>query len=76
VRHDRGGADEWRTLFEDWPTYGDPEAQKAHFHPQLVLYGEWILMTGGDPETQTNQVYLVDASDLPVTAGIPDVVSP
>jgi hypothetical protein len=32
-------------------------------------------MTAGDPATQTNQVFLLDISDLEPTAGIPDVLS-
>jgi len=73
VRHDPVQGDEWRALTGDWPTYGDPDAQKAHFHPQVVLDRKWLLLTGGDPATQTNQVFLLDISDLAPTAGIPDL---
>ena len=70
-RHDPGGADTWLALTGNWPTYGDPDSQKAHFHPQVVLDRRWILMTGGDPTTETNQVCLLDISDLTATRGIP-----
>jgi hypothetical protein len=75
VRHEPSGTDEWRALTGDWPTYGDPDAQKAHFHPQVVLDRQWLLVTGGDPVTETNQVFLVDISDLAPTAGVPDITS-
>jgi hypothetical protein len=71
VRHDPNGRDEWRALTGDWPTYGDPDAQKAHFHPQVVLDRQWVLLTAGDPATQTNQVFLLDIADLEPTAGVP-----
>ncbi|HXG39565.1 MAG TPA: hypothetical protein VNJ28_01350 [Candidatus Limnocylindrales bacterium] len=72
VRHDPARGDEWLALTGDWPTYGDPDAQKAHFHPQVVLDGRWVLMTAGDPVTRTNQIFLLDVSDLEPTGGIPD----
>jgi hypothetical protein len=76
VEHDPAGTDQWLQLTTDWPTYGDPDAQKAHFHPQVVLEGRFVLMTAGDPTTQTNQIFLLDISDLEPTRGIHEVVSP
>lgn len=70
-RHDPTGSDTWLDLTGNWPTYGDPDSQKAHFHPQVVLDRKWILMTGGDATTETNQVCLLDISDLTATRGIP-----
>jgi hypothetical protein len=69
-RHDLTGADSWLGLTGNWPTYGDPDSQKAHFHPQVVLDRQWVLMTGGDPVTETNQLFLLDISDLTETHGI------
>ncbi|MFC1451730.1 hypothetical protein ACFLSJ_00110 [Verrucomicrobiota bacterium] len=59
----------WRELTGDWPTYW--WGQKAHFHPQLTPDRKWILFTAGDPRTETNHIFLLDASDLPDTQGIP-----
>ena len=73
--HDPDGTDTWVPLTGDWPAFGDIDAQKAHFHPQVVLDRQWMLVTGGDPASQTNQVFLLDISDLDVTAGIPDLRS-
>jgi hypothetical protein len=71
VDHDPAGQDRWLDLAGNWTTYGDPDSQKAHFHPQVVLDRRWILMTGGDPATETNQIFLLDIADLSATAGIP-----
>lgn len=60
--------DHWQPLTGNWPTFGG--GQKAHFHPRMVLGGAWILITAGDPDSQSNHLYLVDASDLPETQGI------
>jgi hypothetical protein len=71
----RAGRHEWLRLTGDWPTYGG--GQKAHFHPQLTPDRRWILFTGGDPATQTTQMFLLDVSDLRDTAGIsPELLSP
>ena len=72
VRHDPEGEDEWLALTGNWPTYGG--GQKAHYHPRLTPDRQWILITGGDPRTESNHLFLVDASDLKATEGIPDVV--
>lgn len=32
-------------------------------------------MTAGDPATRTNQLFLLDISDLSATTGIPDVTA-
>jgi len=49
-------------IIGEWPTYG--QMQKSHFHPQLTPDRNWLLFVGGDPETQSNQIYMVDVSDL------------
>jgi hypothetical protein len=67
VRHVLG-ADEWMPLTGNWPTYGT--GQLRHFHPRLVLGGRWMLIAAGDPASETTQIFLLDASDLPVTEGI------
>ncbi len=67
VRHAPAG-DEWMPLSGDWPAYGG--GQKAHFHPRLVLGGQWILICAGDPSSQTNHLFLLDASDLPESEGV------
>jgi hypothetical protein len=41
--------------------------QRSHFHPTFTADGKWILFNGGDLETRTNHLYLLDASDLPET---------
>jgi len=71
VRHDPAGQDTWLNLTGDWPTYGS--RQKSHFHPQVTPDRNWILMTAGDPRTETNHLFLLDISDLPETEGIPFV---
>lgn len=69
--HDPQGEDRWQALTGDWPTYGS--GQKSHMHPQLTPDRHWMLMTAGDPATQTNHIYLLDIADLPDTTGIPAV---
>lgn len=71
--HDPVAGDVWWSLTDDWPPFGDPDGQKAHHHPQVVLDRRWLLITAGDPETRTNQVFLLDIADLAPTLGIPDV---
>lgn len=68
VRLDEEKGNEWLQLCGDWPTYGG--GQKAHFHPQITPDRNWILFTGGDPATQTNHIFLLDASDLKDVEGI------
>lgn len=68
VRLNPYGTDEWLRLTGTWPTYGG--GQKAHFHPQLTPDRRWILFSGGDPATQTTQMFLLDVSDLADSAGI------
>ncbi|HEY8666751.1 MAG TPA: hypothetical protein VIL86_08810 [Tepidisphaeraceae bacterium] len=67
-RHNPGGEDHWLALTGDWPTYGG--GQKSHFHPQVVLNRQHILMTAGDERTRTNHIYLLDIADLTPTQGI------
>ncbi len=51
------------TLCGDWPTFGS--GQKSHFHPRITSDRRWIMMVAGDPATRTNQIFLLDISDLP-----------
>ena len=71
AKHTPDGQDEWVPLTGNWPTYSS--GQKSHFHPQLTPDRKWILMTGGDPDSETNHIFLIDLSDLNDTEGIPDV---
>ncbi len=74
VSLDRQAGNRWLRLTGTWPTFGG--GQKAHFHPQLTPDRKWILMTGGDPTTQTNHMFLLDASDLQDSEGIsPELLS-
>jgi len=68
VRLDRQNGDRWLRLTGNWPTFGG--GQKAHFHPQLTPDRKWILLTGGDPSTRTNHIFLLDVSDLKDSQGI------
>jgi hypothetical protein len=73
LRLDRRG-NQWLRLCGNWPTYGG--GQKAHFHPQLTPDRRWILLTAGDPASRTNQLFLLDVSDLKDTQGIsPELLS-
>ncbi len=72
--HDPGRGDAWRDLTTDWQPFGDPDGQKAHHHPQVVLDRRWLLITAGDPDTRTNQLFLLDIADLEPTRGVPDVL--
>ena len=66
---------EFFDLTGSWPTYGG--GQKSHFHPQITPDRKWILFTGGDPRTQTNHLFLLDATDLEEMAVIsPELLSP
>ncbi len=70
--HDPEGGDIWVRLTGTWPTYGG--GQSSHFHTQVTPDRQWILFTGGDPhDSQSNQLFLLDISDLPETQGIPSV---
>ena len=62
VRLCQDGSDEWLELTGNWPTYN--RGQFSHFHPQLTPDRQWILFTGGDPATETNHLFLLDATDL------------
>ncbi len=75
VRLNNERGDQWLQLCGDWPTYGG--GQKAHFHPQITPDRKWILFTGGDPTTETNHIFLLDASDLKDVNEIsPEMLSP
>jgi hypothetical protein len=68
TRHD---PDEWQMLAGNWPTYG--RGQKSHFHPRLTDDRQWIIMVAGDPASESNHIFALDAAELTETAGIPDV---
>jgi hypothetical protein len=51
-----------------WPIYG--KGQKSHYHPRIVLGGGWMQMVAGDPQTETNHVFLVDVERVPLTGGV------
>lgn len=74
--YDPVGGDVWRSITTDWPTFGDPDGQKAHYHPQVVLDRRWLLITAGDPDDRTNQLFLLDIGDLEATRGVPELVTP
>jgi hypothetical protein len=69
--HHADKKDEWIELTGDWPTFGT--GQKSHFHPQLTPDRKHILITAGDPDTKSNQLFLIDISELEDTKGIPNV---
>ncbi len=51
-------------LTEPLLTCGDQRLQRAHTHPTLMPDRQHILLTVGDPRTQTNHPCLLDVSDL------------
>ena len=59
---DQQGQSVFQPLTGRWDTYG--EKQKSHFHPQLTPDRNWILFVGGDPETKSNHIFLLNVSDL------------
>jgi hypothetical protein len=64
ARQERPDAAEavWLDVIEHWETYGTQ--QRSHFHPRLVLDGQWFLITAGDPRMRTNHCFLVAADGL------------
>ena len=44
-------------------------AQKSHFHPRMTPDRNYIIFTGGCPDTKTNQIYFLDVNDLDETFG-------
>lgn len=70
-KHDPQGEDKWELITGSWKTYG--KGQKAHFHPRLTPDRNWMQIVAGDPQTETNHIFLVDVSDLNETLGIPQV---
>ncbi len=62
----KDGMTDWQVLSGHWPTFGS--GQKSHFHPRLTPDRQWITLVAGDTETQTNQIFLMNVSDLPDTA--------
>ncbi len=64
---DRATGGVFKPLTGHWPLAAS--GQRGHFHPQLTPDRRWVQMTGGD-EQRRAQIFLLDASDLPDTAGI------
>lgn len=73
-QYDADGNHKWEDLFGTWKNYG--KGQKNHFHPQLVLDRQWLMMTGGDPNTKTNHIFLVDMNRLDETQNLSDHYQP
>lgn len=71
VEYNQNGDHEWKKLIGNWPTFGG--GQKSHFHPRLTPDRQWIIFTVGDDKTKSNQIYLLNISDIHETKGIPDV---
>jgi hypothetical protein len=71
-RHDPVNGDEWKKLFDNWSTFGG--GQSAHFHPRVTPDRKWILFTAGEAGTGSNQLFLLDISDLKDTEGICEVL--
>jgi len=67
------GAHRFAAICDRRPIYGD--GQKSHYHPRLVLDGRWMQIVAGDPQTETNHVFLIDVQDVPPTSGV-DFSSP
>ena len=63
------GVPEWDLVSGPWPTYGTE--QKSHGHPRVTPCGRWVLLLGGDAETETNQLFLVDIRDIGPSRGLP-----
>jgi hypothetical protein len=60
----------WTRLTGPWPLYG-AGGQKTHAHPRFTPCGRWIQMVAGDPATETNHIFLVDARDVAPSRGLP-----
>lgn len=71
-RHIPDGDDDWTPIMDAWNVYG--AGQKTHYHPRLVLDGQFMQLVAGDAASKTNHIYLIDVSDLEPTAGLPGVV--
>lgn len=62
------GAHRFTPICDRWAVFG--EGQKSHYHPRLVLDGAWLQIVAGDPQTETNHVFLIDVHDVPPTSGV------
>ncbi len=60
------GEQVWKQLTGNWETYG--MGQRSHYHPRITPDRKYALITGGDPKTKTNHLFLMDISDLKNTA--------
>lgn len=43
------------------------KGQRSHLHPAMIDNRQGILYTGGDPESETNHLFLLDTTDLSAT---------
>jgi hypothetical protein len=66
------GDPEWKQLTGPWVLYGK-SGQKTHAHPRFTDCGNWIQMVAGDPASQTNHIFLIDAYDVEASKGLPDL---
>jgi hypothetical protein len=39
-------------------------------HPRFTPDGQWLTFVAGLPDGKTNQIFLLDVSDLPETEGV------
>lgn len=68
------GKAEFIDLTPEWMNYGTK--QKSHHHPQITPDPGWLLFVAGDPAYESNHIFLLDVSDLPVTEGVgPELLS-
>lgn len=62
------GKAEFIDLTPEWMNYGTK--QKSHHHPQITPDPGWLLFVAGDFKSESNHIFLLDVSDLPVTEGV------
>ncbi|MFO7612270.1 MAG: hypothetical protein R6W99_07290 [Clostridia bacterium] len=64
----QGGRACLKPLLANRPSYIE-NSQKSHFHPRMTPGRNFIIFTGGCPDTRTNHVYLLDVSDIVESEG-------
>jgi hypothetical protein len=72
-RYEPDGPCSWELLMGNRQTFGSRSSQKSHFHPRITPDNRYILFTGGYEKTHTNQLYLLDISDVRPTENLPDL---
>ena len=65
---DKKNGGDFVDLTGQWKTYW--HGQKSDFHPQLTPDRKWIMFVGGDDETKSNHIFLLDVSNPSDTEGI------